>query len=124
MKKNYRYQIEGILIQTDPLVSNTATKKQIVRATYANWDEFIVPEGIDLENTEQVERWCIKYNELHIKLKNGDEIEVESEGWIDDFDYKYPFGDPTIEYEEEEEEEPHPKKKLPPPKLKSKPINN
>lgn len=61
-----------------------------VIASYVVEECFKVPSNIDLENKEQVESYFVKYNILHIKLKNGKEIKVDNCGWIHEHDFKHP----------------------------------
>ena len=101
------------------------TKK--IRVTYNAWDEFVIPSSIDLD---KVYSYHVKYNKLYIHLtENGETLIIESKGFLENDDFKYPdnltdsetddsdyeFGDDS-----DEEEEPLPKYKLPPPKLKKK----
>jgi hypothetical protein len=80
--------------------------QQSIRVDYCVSDKFIVPKGINLNNDKQVESYDIKYNTLRIYLTNGEMVEVESEGWIREFDYKYPMDDEnTVEEEEVDDED-------------------
>ena len=54
---------------------------KIVRATYYFEDIFKVPSNVDLENKEQVEDWWIRHNTLYIKLKNGNVLDIVSQGY-------------------------------------------
>jgi len=65
-------------------------KEKVVQVTYTVSDIFRIPKHLDLENKEQVEDWCVKYNTLNIVLTSGKELEIESEGWLGDYNYKYP----------------------------------
>ena len=67
-----------------------------VRVSYIIDDVFKIPKHINLEDETQVERWFVKWNTLYITLTNGKELEVDSEGWVEGFDYKYPDGDTEI----------------------------
>lgn len=73
-------------------------KRQVVRAEFTAVSVFVVPEGIDLDNTEQVEEWYVKYNNLYIHMKDGREFEIIA--YIDALsdDYKHPTKE-TIETE-------------------------
>lgn len=75
---------------------------QTVTVKYHVTDKFIVPKDIDLRNHEQVKRYWVKYNVLHIQMHDDSIIEVESQGWIHSYDYKHPAND--IFFEEEHEE--------------------
>jgi hypothetical protein len=66
-------------------------ERKVVRATYTCEEEFKIPIGIDLEDKSQVEKWGVKWNTLHIWLKNGKHIEVK--GYYNqprEFDWKRP----------------------------------
>jgi hypothetical protein len=63
---------------------------KVVYVTYAVDDIFRIPNHLDLENKEQVKFWGVKYNTLHIVLTNGEELKIESEQWVNAFDYKHP----------------------------------
>jgi hypothetical protein len=87
-----------------------------------NYHFYKIPASIDLEDKSVVKFWDVKWNKLCIYFVDGTEKEIESVGWIDEFDYKHPTGEPEIdyannygleddEYEEEEEEEEDPKTK-------------
>lgn len=52
-------------------------ERQVVRADYTLTSTFVVPEGIDLDNTEQVEEWWIKWDTLHIWLQDGRKFVVK-----------------------------------------------
>lgn len=67
-----------------------------VKVTYTVCDIFKIPRGLDLENPEQVKFWGVKYNVLEIQLTNDKTIEIHSEGWSDDFNFKYPDTDGDI----------------------------
>ena len=66
------------------------SSNKVVRVSYTVDDVFCVPKNINLEDKTQVESWGVKYNTLHIYLTNGEELEISSRGWIENFDYKYP----------------------------------
>jgi hypothetical protein len=63
---------------------------KVVIVNYRINDAFKIPKGLDLEDKTQVKNWGVKYNVLHIYKVDGTELEIESEGWIHSFDYKYP----------------------------------
>ncbi|NBP02741.1 MAG: hypothetical protein EBU90_21995 [Proteobacteria bacterium] len=71
--------------------------RKVVRVTYCVDEMFCVPDNINLEDTTQVEGWWVKYNTLHIILVGGKEIEIQSQGWFNQFDTKYPSAAPEIE---------------------------
>lgn len=54
---------------------------KIVRVTYSFEDIFKVPSNVDLENKEQVEDWWVRHNTLYIKLKNGNVLDIVSQGY-------------------------------------------
>jgi hypothetical protein len=67
--------------------------RQVIRVHYCVDDLFLIPENIDLNNKNQVKDYGIKWNILYIYFVDGSEIEIKSQGWIDDFDYKRPNDD-------------------------------
>jgi hypothetical protein len=73
--------------------------EQRLRVTYTHDDEFIIPHGIDLYDDTQVISYAVKWNILHIKLKNGTTLDIEAEGQIHDYDYKYPDNEEIVEIE-------------------------
>jgi hypothetical protein len=78
--------------------------RQYIIANYSISEKFIIPKGLDLNNKSLVEYYTVKWNTLYIKLRNDEKlIEVQAEGWIHDFDYK--FADTIEEVAEEEAEE-------------------
>lgn len=66
---------------------------KVVIVKYTITDAFKVPKDIDLEDTSQVNYWYVKWNKLHIVKTNGEELEIDSQGWIHNADYKYPDSD-------------------------------
>lgn len=82
--------------------------RQVVQAQYQVYSTFVVPEGIDLENTEQVEDWWIKWDVLHIELSDGRKLKVEPYYSASECDYKRPdeenVEDDFIESDYKEEE--------------------
>jgi hypothetical protein len=67
--------------------------RQVIRVHYCVEDLFVIPENIDLNNKKQVKDYGIKWNMLYIYFVDGSEIQIKSQGWIDDFDYKRPNDD-------------------------------
>lgn len=59
-------------------------------ATYTVSETFNIPEGLDLNDKSQVEWYEVKYNILTVKPVDGEEFEIEPEGWVDNYDYKRP----------------------------------
>lgn len=94
------FKDKGINIK--PRITNTKmSSNKVIRVSYSVDDAFLIPKNINLEDTTQVESWGVKYNTLYIYLVNGKEIKINSQGWINEFDYKYPSDDPTIEEADE-----------------------
>lgn len=83
---------------------------KVVIVNYTIQDAFKIPASIDLAD-ESVVKWGVTYNKLYIHFVDGTVKEIESVGWIDDFDYERPTGELEVDYahnhglEEEEEEE-------------------
>jgi len=67
--------------------------RKVVRVSYTVDDIFCVPDNINLEDKTQVDFWCVKYNTLHVGFVSGQEITINSQNWIEGFDYKYPSND-------------------------------
>ena len=55
---------------------NKKIKKQVVYAEYNCYSVFKVPKGLDLEDTSIVESWWVKWDRLHIKYVDKEEIEI------------------------------------------------
>lgn len=65
-------------------------ERKTVSAKYSTYSTFVVPEGIDLENKDQVEDWWVGRDRLYINLKDGTLLTIEP--YIracDDTDYSY-----------------------------------
>ena len=75
--------------------------RQVIRVQYCIDDVFVIPENIDLNNKNQVKDWGVKWNTLYIYFVDGSEIQINSKGWVNDFDYKRPNDD----YEPEDAED-------------------
>ena len=73
-----------------------SSNRKIVRVQYSHQDVFKIPKGLDLEDKKQVKHWGVKWNRLWIEKVDGTELEIDAEGWINHFDYKYPSDDPEI----------------------------
>jgi hypothetical protein len=71
---------------------------KVVIVNYTVQDVFKIPASIDLEDESVVKFWGVKWNKLCILFVDGTEKEIQSEGWIEDFDYKNPTGEPEIDY--------------------------
>jgi hypothetical protein len=67
--------------------------RQVIRVHYCIEDLFLIPENIDLNNKNQVKDWGVKWNTLYIYFVDGSEIQINSKGWVNDFDYKRPNDD-------------------------------
>lgn len=79
--------------------------RQSILAEYRVYSRFIIPEGIDIHNKEQVESWYIKYNRLTIVFvdkKTPDMIILPYMCATND-DLKYP-DDTIFEFEEVDED--------------------
>jgi hypothetical protein len=64
--------------------------RSVVVAEYKVYSTFVIPEGIDVHDTEQVDEFYVKYDVLHIFMKDGREIEVEPYMSAKDYDFKRP----------------------------------
>jgi hypothetical protein len=64
---------------------------------YVVFETFKVPEGINLEDESQVEDWEVKYNILTIYMVDGTEHEIDSEGFVETFDYKRPVSTEIVD---------------------------
>jgi len=49
--------------------------RQMVSVRYNVYNDFVVPRGVDL-NGDKVKDWFVKWDTLHIKMKNGKEYEI------------------------------------------------
>lgn len=80
------------------------SKVVIVRYTVS--DAFKIPVGIDLEDKSVVKSWGVKWNKLYITFVDDTEKIIESKGWINNADYKYPDEDrTTIESDEDSDDD-------------------
>lgn len=79
--------------------------RKVIIAKYTIREKFIIPDHIDLENKKQVSDYAIHYNVLQVFLKGGKKIDIKGEGWVEDFDYKYPDEEPRPQYDEDEDED-------------------
>ena len=64
--------------------------KKVVRARYSAYEEFAIPDNIDLEDKSIVKAWYIKWNILYIHLINDETIEIQGKGYLESNDYKWP----------------------------------
>ena len=79
-------------------------KSQVIQAEYTLYSTFVVPEWIDLDDRDQVEKWWIKWDTMYIEMVDGREIEVKPYIAAEDCaDYKRP--DDTLLNEEEIDED-------------------
>jgi hypothetical protein len=74
---------------------------KIVLVNYSVSEAFKIPKNINLEDKAVVKSWGVRWNVLHIYFVDGTEKRISSEGWSNDFDYKNPSDDPTIENADE-----------------------
>ena len=70
-------------------------QKKVLIATYTVDECFKIPIGLDLENKDQVKCWTVKYTRLYIRLADDTHLEIESQGWLQEYDFKYPSNDET-----------------------------
>jgi hypothetical protein len=70
--------------------------RSVIVAEYKVYSTFVIPEGIDIHDIEQVEEFWVKYDVLHIAMKDGREITVEPYMSAKDYDFKRP-DDTTFE---------------------------
>ena len=95
-------------------IEETENEREVVIASYSVFECFKIPKGIDLKDKTQVKEYWVKYNTLYIVMvgQEDDEIEIQSEDWLENYDYKNPskveidsahnWG---IDYDDEEEED-------------------
>ena len=79
--------------------------KQTILAEYRVYSRFVIPEGIDIHNQDQVQNWYIKYNRLTIVFVDKDtpDMTILPYTCATNDDLKYP-DDTTFEFEEVDEE--------------------
>jgi len=90
--------VEGDFVKTEP----KKVKPKMVVVEYQLSEKFKIPAGIDLNDKKQVVSWGVKWNKMTIQLVSGGELEVESEGWTTDFDFKRPSSIGEIEDDDDE----------------------
>ena len=56
--------------------------KQSVIAEYRVYSTFIIPEGVDIHNKDQVESWHIKYDTLTIVFKDTSEPTIKVRAYV------------------------------------------
>jgi hypothetical protein len=64
--------------------------RSVIIAEYRATSTFVIPEGIDIYNKDQVLGFAIKYDVLYIDMKDGREIKVEPYISATQDDFKYP----------------------------------
>ena len=79
-----------------------------VVVTYVVAETFKVPEGINLKDESQVEDWEVKWNKLTIYMVDGTELEIDSEGHVESFDYKRPTKTEIVDTNDESDESDEP----------------
>lgn len=79
--------------------------KQTILAEYRVYSRFVIPEGIDIHNKDQVQSWYIKYNRLTIVFVDNDmpDMTILPYTCATTYDLKYP-DDTTFELEEVNED--------------------
>lgn len=74
--------------------------RSVIVAEYKVYSTFVVPKDIDIYDKEQVTKFWVKYDVLHIEMENGDTIKVEPYSPALNGDFKRPE-DITFESAEE-----------------------
>ena len=64
--------------------------RSVVVAEYKVYSTFVIPEGIDIHDPKQIEEFWVKYDVLHIQMKDGRKIKVEPYISAKDDDFKRP----------------------------------
>jgi hypothetical protein len=75
--------------------------KRVVVARYTTEDVFVVPRGVDLEDTTKVESYYVRWGILHIHFVGGKKMELKP--WIDSQDNCEAYKRPEAELEDERE---------------------
>ena len=78
--------------------------RKIVTATYSVASDFVVPEGVDLEGND-VDDWYVKWDTLHIYMKDGTYYEVSPCFSARDAEMKRPDEEELLDDEDFDEEE-------------------
>ena len=86
-KVHQKYVAENHVAQNQ--VVETNKKRQRLIVSYHLEDCFRLREGLDLNDKTVVHSWGVKYGTLRISYQSGEEEEIQSEGWVSDFDFKY-----------------------------------
>jgi hypothetical protein len=71
-------------------MTDTETERYVLVANYCVQEFFKLPRGLDLNDKTKVSKYCVKWNTLYVLLVDGTELKIESGGYLDDFDYKFP----------------------------------
>jgi len=82
--------------------------RNVIVAEYKVSSTFVIPEGIDIHDPEQVEEFWVRYDVLHIQMTDGREFTVEPYMSAKDSDFKIPddieVGSEDIEEEYKDED--------------------
>ena len=85
-------------------------RKVVVAHFYSPWATYKIPDGLDLEDKNIVEAWCVKWGTLRILYTDGREEEIDPEfdpevdnNYPEDYSIEY-AEDYSIAYEEDEED--------------------
>jgi hypothetical protein len=73
--------------------------RKMVTATYSVASDFVVPEGVDLEGND-VDDWYVKWDTLHIYMKNGTYYEVSPYFSATDAEFKRPNEEEVLDADE------------------------
>jgi hypothetical protein len=63
---------------------------KIVIVDYHVREAFKIPKGIDLEDETKIEYWYVRRNVLYIVKVGGEKLTIDSQGWLENEDFKYP----------------------------------
>lgn len=77
--------------------------RQVIHAEYKVFSTFVIPEGIDLDDKEQVKNWWVKWDTMYIEMVDGREFEVSAYISAAQDEFKRP--DDTMLNEEEIDED-------------------
>ena len=64
--------------------------RSVIVAEYKVYSTFVIPEGIDIYDPEQVIGFWVRYDVLHMDMKDGRMIKVEPYVAAKDDDFKTP----------------------------------
>lgn len=79
---------------------NIKGNRKVLRATYITESVFKLPDGVDLENKNQVEFWGVKWDTLYIKYVNGRKEEINPYFGAAEIDMKYPNDEEFVDENE------------------------